>query len=288
VPGWVVVLLLFLNSLLADLPQTALAAVVITAALSLMNLGALRRYFQVRKSSLVLSLVATTGVVLFGVIEGIGIAIALSILMFFRRSWWPHGEVLGEVDGLEGWHSIAAFPDARQRPGIVVYRWEAPVFFANAAAFRAEIRRLARDQKPSWIVVQCEAITDIDVTAADMLRLLDDELNANGIHVAFAEMRTRLQDLTLRYGLFDTLDQGHSYARCGALRDSSTRQRRSRLTPPRSPDAVRSQDIARPPKRRPSGQPVASSRLVVGMTAASCSNASSRCGPTAGTAPVRR
>jgi high affinity sulfate transporter 1 len=209
--GLVVVLLLFLNSVLADLPQTALAAVVITAALSLMNLKVLRRYYRVRKSSLILSLVATTGVVLFGVIEGIGIAILLSIFMFFRRSWWPHGAVLGEVDGLAGWHSVKAFPDARQRPGIVVYRWEAPLFFANAGAFRSEIRRIARDHTPSWIVLQCEAITDIDVTAADMLKLLDDELNANGIHVAFAEMRTRLQDLAMRYGLFESVDQDHSY-----------------------------------------------------------------------------
>ena len=99
--GLVVVLLVFLNSLLADLPQTALAAVVITAALSLMDFGVLRRYSRVRKSSLILSLVATAGVVLFGVLQGIVIAIALSIFMFFRRSWWPHGVVLGEVDGLE-------------------------------------------------------------------------------------------------------------------------------------------------------------------------------------------
>ncbi len=209
--GLVVVLLLFLNSLLADLPQTALAAVVITAALSLMDFNVLRRYSRVRRSSLILSLVATAGVVFFGVIEGIGIAILLSIFMFFRRSWWPNGAVLGEVDDVPGWHSIEAFPEAHQRPGIVVYRWEAPLFFANAGAFRTQIRKIARDAEPSWIVLQCEAITDIDVTAADMLKLLDDELNAKGIHVAFAEMRSRLQDLTLRYGLLDTLDRDHFY-----------------------------------------------------------------------------
>ncbi len=209
--GLVVVLLLFLNSLLADLPQTALAAVVITAALSLMDLGVLRRYFQVRKSSLILSLAATAGVVLFGVLEGIVIAIVLSILMFFRRSWWPHGAVLGAVDGLDGWHNVETFPEARQLPGIVVYRWEAPLFFANAGAFRSQVRRLALEEQPSWIVVQCEAITDIDVTAADMLTLLDDELNTKGVRVAFAELRSRLQDLTLRYGLFETLDRNHFY-----------------------------------------------------------------------------
>ena len=209
--GLVAILLLFLNSLLADLPQTALAAVVISAALSLMDLGVLRRYARVRMSSLVLSLIATAGVVFFGVLEGIVIAIVLSILMFFHRSWWPHGVVLGQLDGVAGWHSIDNRPDARQLPGVVVYRWEAPLFFANAGAFRDQVRRIARDSEPAWIVLQCEAITDIDVTAADMLKLLDDELNAKGMHLAFAEMRSRLQELTSNYGLFDTLDRDHFY-----------------------------------------------------------------------------
>jgi MFS superfamily sulfate permease-like transporter len=116
----------------------------------------------------------------------------LSILMFFRRSWWPHGAVLGQGDGIEGWHNIENHPAARQLPGLVVYRWEAPLFFADAGAFRRQVRRLAREHDLSWIVLQCEAITDIDVTAADMLELLDDELNAMGVHLAFAEMRSRL------------------------------------------------------------------------------------------------
>ena len=209
--GLVVVLLLFLNSLLADLPQTALAAVVITAALSLMDLGALRRYWRVRKSAFVLSLVATAGVMFVGVLQGIVIAIVLSILMFFQRSWWPRGAVLGQVDGMAGWHDVTGQPGARQLPGIVVFRWESPLFFANAAAFRRQLRQLARDHQPSWIVLQCEAVTDIDVTAAGMLEDLDRELNDRGVHLAFAEMRHRLQDLTLRYGLFDTLDRDHFY-----------------------------------------------------------------------------
>jgi len=237
--GLVVVLLLFLNSLLADLPQTALAAVVITAALSLMDLGALRRYAQVRPSSLVLSLVATAGVVFFGVLEGIVLAIVLSILMFFRRSWWPHGAVLGHVGVDEGWHSIADFPEAEQIPGVVVFRWESPLFFANASAFRNQVRRLVREHEPAWVVLQCEAITDIDVTAAEVLKDLDDELNAAGVHLAFAEMRTRLQDLTLRYGLFDTLDRDHFYPSLEVALD-----RIERPDPSAQPD--RSDHLGRP------------------------------------------
>jgi MFS superfamily sulfate permease-like transporter len=209
--GLVTVLLLFLNSLLADLPQTALAAVVISAALALTDVPALLRYWRVRKSALLLSLVATGGVIFFGVLEGIVIAIVLAVLLFFRRNWWPHGSLLGRSDGVDGWHSLKDYPDARELPGIKVFRWEAPLFFANCGAFRAEVRRIVRRDRPRWVVVQCEAITDVDVTAADMLTQLDNELNAAGTHMAFVEMRTRIRDHVGRYGLYETLDRDHFY-----------------------------------------------------------------------------
>ncbi len=209
--GLVVLLLLFLNGLLADLPQTALAAVVITAALSLADLRAVRRFAQVRTSSFVVSLVATAGVMLFGVLQGIVIAIVLIVLLFFKRSWWPHGAVLGEVSDLGGWHSTSRYPDATELPGIVVYRWEAPLFFANCGQFRDQVRKLARERTPAWIVLQCEAVTDIDVTASEVLKSLDEELNAAGTRVAFVELRDRLQELVRRYGLDTTLDQAHFY-----------------------------------------------------------------------------
>ncbi len=222
----VAVLLLFLNSLLADLPQAALAAVVIVAALSLMDLVILRRYLRVRKSAFAVSLVATAGVMLLGVLQGIVVAVTLAILLFFRRNWWPHGAVLGRLEGDEGWHDLDSHPDAEQIPGVVVYRWEAPLFFANAGSFRQQIRKLVSESQPRWVVLQCEAITDVDVTAAEMLEQLDNELNAAGIHLAFAEMRGRLQGLTLRYGLMETLDREHFYptleAALEAIRTSET------------------------------------------------------------------
>lgn len=209
--GLVAMLLLFLNGLLADLPDAALAAVVIGAALSLMDIGILRRYNAIRRSALGVSLVATAGVVLLGVLQGIVIAVVLAIILFFRRNWWPHGAVLGHLENKEGWHALADYPQAEQIPGIVVYRWEAPLFFANSGRFREEIRRLAREHEPKWILIQCEAITDVDVTAAEMLEQLDLELNAAGIHLAFAEMRHRLQELTLRYGLMDSVDRNNFF-----------------------------------------------------------------------------
>jgi len=214
--GLVALLLLFLNSLLADLPQAALAAVVIAAALSLLNVKALRRYAKVRPSAVALSLAASIGVILFGVLAGIVLAIVLAVLLFFRRNWWPHGAVLGEVDGLDGWHDVAVHETAEERPGIVVYRWEAPLFFANAGAFRRQVRHLVHERNPQWLIVQCEAITDVDVTAAGMLDQLDKEMNAAGIHIAFVEMRSRLQLLLQGYGLFATLDREHFYPSMGA------------------------------------------------------------------------
>ena len=209
--GLVVVLLLFFNGLLADLPQSALAAVVIVAALSLVNVRDVVRYWNVRRSSALLSLAATGGVIVLGVLEGIGLAIFLAVLLFFRRSWWPHGAVLGRRDGIDGWHSIEQLDDLAEVPGVLVYRWEAPLFFANAGQFRQQIRKLVREREPRWVVLQCEAITDIDVTAAAMLEQLDEELNAAGIHLAFVELRTRLQDLMQRHGLFETLERDHCY-----------------------------------------------------------------------------
>jgi high affinity sulfate transporter 1 len=207
----VALLLLFFSSLLTDLPQTALAAIVISAAISLADIPTLVRFARTRRSSFVLSLAATAGVVFFGVLPGIVIAIALSILLFFQRSWWPPGEILGRVESTGEWHSLSAEPGAVEPDGVLLFRWEAPLFFANAGLFRQQVRRLVRERQPRWVVLQCEAVTDIDVTAADMLERLDTELNAQGIHMAFVELRTRLQDLVYRYGLFETLDRDHFY-----------------------------------------------------------------------------
>ena len=111
-----------------------------------------------------------------------------------------------------GWHSVEQHPDAEELDGIVIYRWEAPLFFANAGAFRRQIRHLVRERRPPWVVLQCEAITDIDVTAAEMLEQLDDELNAEGRPRGVRRRcERRLQDLTFRYGLFETLDRDHFY-----------------------------------------------------------------------------
>jgi high affinity sulfate transporter 1 len=226
--GMVALLLVFFNGLLSNLPQTALAAVVIAAAFSLVDIATLRRYLAIRRSSFVLSLAASAGVIFFGVLEGILIAVVLSILLFFRRSWWPHGEVLGRIDGESGWHANHDGRIGAELPDIVVFRWEAPLFFANAGMFREQIRALVRERSPRWVVLQCEAITDIDVTAADVLEELDVELNGLGVNIAFVELRERLKDLVFDYGLFATLDADHFY---GSIEEALADIERQRPTP---------------------------------------------------------
>lgn len=208
--GVVVLLLVALNSLLADLPQAVLAAVVIAAAFSLVDVQTLRRYWSVRRSAVVVSSVASVGVIVLGVLPGILVAVGLAILLFFRSNWWPYGEVLGRQEG-SGWHSLKQVPGGREVDGIVVFRWEAPLFFANAGLFRRQIVRLVHAKEARWVVLQCEAITDVDVTAADMLAELDLELEKSGVHLAFVEVRGRLHELLREYGLFETLDVRHVF-----------------------------------------------------------------------------
>ena len=232
----VVLLLLFFNSLLADLPQTVLAAVIMAAALSLIDVPALRRYWTVRRSALVISVATSASVILLGVIQGIVVAISLSILLFFRRNWWPHGEVLGRAPS-GTWHAVRDREETQQVPGVVVFRWEAPLFFANVGIFRHQVRSLALDADVRLIVLQCEAVTDIDVTAADMLEQLSAQLEQRGVHLAFVELRTRLRERVRRYGLFPTQDREHIYSSVEAAVAATARDVLPDLTDP--PDEER-------------------------------------------------
>ncbi len=150
--------------------------------------------------------------------------------------------MLGYVRDLKGWHDVERYPDAERTYGVVIYRWEAPLFFANAGIFRQQIRRLVREHKPRWVVLQCEAITDIDVTAADMLKGLDHELNQQGVHMAFVEMRDRLRDRVDTYGLYEELDHDHFYAKMKpALRDITAHDPDSGEAPRRWVEALEEQ-----------------------------------------------
>ena len=145
-------------------------------------------------------------------LPGIAIAVALSVANVFRRSWWPYQTVLGRVEGVPGYHDLRSYPDAELLPGLVMFRFDAPLIFANARTFRDQIRRLASaDPPPIWIVVAAEPITDVDTTAADMLQDLDEAINAKGVSLVFAEMKDPVRQKIERYELTQTINPAHFF-----------------------------------------------------------------------------
>jgi high affinity sulfate transporter 1 len=210
--GAITLILLFVPGLLRNLPQPTLGAVVIAASISLADIQGMRRLLAVRPSEFLLGLGAFLGVVLLGVLPGIAIAVGLSIGNVFLRAWWPYQTVLGQVPGLRGFHDVHSYPSAEQLPRCVIFRFDAPLFFANARTFREQIRALAAsDPPPIWIVVASEPITDVDTTAADMLEDLDEDLNGRGISLVFAEMKDPVRRKIERYELTRTIDPAHFY-----------------------------------------------------------------------------
>jgi high affinity sulfate transporter 1 len=221
----ITLILLLVPGLLRNLPQPTLAAVVIAASLSLADIAGTRRLYRQRRVEFFLSISAFLGVVLLGVLPGIAIAVGLSIGNVFRRAWWPYQAILGRVAGLPGYHDVRSYPNAERLPGCVIFRFDAPVFFANTRVFRDQIRALAAaEPKPRWIVVAAEPITDVDTTAADMLDDLDEALNARGISLVFAEMKDPVRSKIERYGLTRTIDPSHFFPTVEAAVDAYTRE----------------------------------------------------------------
>ena len=213
----IILMIVLVPGLFRNLPNPALAAVVITASLSLADIPGTVRLWRQRKAECLLSATAFLGVVLLGVLAGLAVAVGLSILNIFRQAWWPYNTVLGRVHGLKGYHDVRSYPEARQLPGLVIYRFDAPLFFANVKTFRDQVRQLARaGPPPSWIVIAAEPVTDVDTTASDVLTELDQELSAQGISLVFAELKDPVRRKIERYGLARTIEPRHFFPTVGA------------------------------------------------------------------------
>ena len=214
----IVVILVAVPGLVRHLPTTALAAVVITAALGLFEIGGVVRLWRMRRSEFALSMVCFLGVAFLGVIEGIFIAVGLALANFIKRAWSPYDAVLGRVDGLKGYHDITRFPEARQVPGLLLYRWDAPLFFANADVFEERVRKaiLQAPEAVRRVMVTAEPMTDVDTSAAEMLERLHAELGAEGVELAFAEMKHPVLDRLEAYGLADLLGRENFHPTIGA------------------------------------------------------------------------
>lgn len=208
----ITVMLLALPGLLQSLPNATLAAVVIAAAMSLADLNATRRLWRQRRAEWFIMAGAFLGVTLLGVLPGIAVAIALSILNIFRRAWWPYQTRLGLVDGVPGLHDVTRYDTVRELDGLVVYRFDAPLFFANARTFREQMRHLAAAHpRPHWIILAAEPVTDIDTTAADVLLALQDELAAQGVELCVAELKDPVRSRLQQYGLGRSIPAGRDF-----------------------------------------------------------------------------
>ncbi|NLY64664.1 MAG: sulfate permease [Alcaligenaceae bacterium] len=196
-------LLVFAPDLLSLLPNAALAAVVIASMLGMFEITDLKRIYKIQRWEFWLSMICFAGVAIFGILPGIGIAIGIAILEFLWDGWRPHFAILGRVDQLKGYHDISRHPSARLIPGLVLFRWDAPLFFANAELFHQSVLDIiSKTPYPvNRLVVTSEPVTSIDITSADMLVELDDQLKEAGIELCFAEMKDPVKDKIKRFGL---------------------------------------------------------------------------------------
>ncbi|MFD3402072.1 SulP family inorganic anion transporter [Kribbella sp. NPDC058693] len=209
----IVATLLFAGPLLATFPIPALGALVVYAAIRLIELGEFRRIAAFRRSEFLLALATTVGVIALDVLYGVLLAVALSVLDVLRRVARPHDGILGYVPGIAGMHDIDDYPDARPVPGLVVYRYDSPLFFANAEDFHR--RALAAvDDAPTparWLLLNTEANIQIDVTAIDALDALREELASRGIVLALARVKQELRDDLESAGFLDRLGPGRVF-----------------------------------------------------------------------------
>ena len=214
----IALMLLVAPNLLEHLPTSALAAVVIAAAIGLFEIADLRRIYRIQQWEFWLSIVCLAGVAVLGAIPGIGLAIVIAIIEFLWDGWRPHSAILGRAYGVKGYHDITRYPDARQIPGLVLFRWDAPLFFANAEFFRERVLdAVTKSPTPvQWLVVAAEPVTSVDVTAADSVAELDKALHAMGIELCFAELKDPVKDKLKRFGLFAQLGEKYFFPTVGA------------------------------------------------------------------------
>jgi high affinity sulfate transporter 1 len=218
----VALLLLVAPNLLEDLPGSALAAVVIASAIGLFEFADLRRIFRIQRWEFWLSIVCFVGVASFGAIPGICLAIVIAVMEFLWDGWRPHYAVLGRVDGIRGFHDIKRYPEARLVPGLVLFRWDAPLFFANAELFHQRVlEAVAQSPTPvQRIIVTAEPVTSIDVTSADMLAELEQTLRESGVEMRFAEMKDPVKDKLKRFELIERFGAASFHPTVGAAVDA--------------------------------------------------------------------
>ena len=218
----VAVLLLYAPYLMRNLPSSALAGIVIASAIGLFEFNDLRRIFRIQRWEFWLSIGCLIGVAVLGAIPGIALAVAAAIIEFLWDGWRPYSTVLGRVDGIRGYHDISRHPDARLVPGLVLFRWDAPLFFANAELFRTRLLTAVAESPTAVrrVIVTAEPVTSVDVTSADVLVELERTLRASGIQLRFAEMKGRVKEKMMQFELLERLGPDIFYPTLGAAVDA--------------------------------------------------------------------
>ncbi|WP_342373965.1 sulfate permease [Myxococcus stipitatus] len=209
----VAVFALFLTPLLRNLPLVTLGAIVMVAAVYLMDVRSIVALWRVRRVEAVLAVVTTLGVLVLGILQGILIAVALALGDLIRRAAHPHDAVLGQREDVSGWHDVSRHADTRTLPGLLVYRFDAPMFFANARYLREQLRALVAEAKPTprEVVLDASAVFDLDVTAAEGLEKLRRELSERGIVLVIADANAPLRGMLRRTGLMERLGEENVY-----------------------------------------------------------------------------
>ena len=212
-PLTVALVLLFAAPLLESFPLAALGGLIVYAACRLIDVSEMRRIASFRRSEAALVAASFAGVILFGLLIGIGIAVALSVVELFARIARAHDAVQGEVPGLAGLHDVDDYPDAVTTPGLVVYRYDAPLCFANAEDFRTRVlEAVSNAQQPTeWVILNMEANVEIDLTATDMLEDLRAELATNGVVVVLSRVKQDLAVYLERAGFIERVGSDHVY-----------------------------------------------------------------------------
>ncbi|GAA3222950.1 SulP family inorganic anion transporter [Nonomuraea helvata] len=199
----------FAGPLLADFPLAALGAIVIYAATRLIDVAAFRRLAAFRRSELLLALASCAGVLVFDILYGVLLAVGLSVVEMLARVARPHDAILGVVPGLAGMHDVDDYPDARTIPGLVIYRYDSPLFFANAQDFRRRaLATVDQQEEPvSWFVLNVEANVEVDATALDAMESLRSELTRRGIVFAMARVKHDLRTSLDAFGLTEAIGE---------------------------------------------------------------------------------
>jgi anti-anti-sigma factor len=211
--GLVVVVLVAFTWFFTDLPRAVLAAIVVGAVWGLMDVTAMRRYRRIRRADFVAAIVGTMGVVMFGPLVGLGIAIAVSLLTIIYRSSFPRIEVLGKIsEEKAAWGRLRDHVDRRTVPGVVVVRLDAPLFWANATVI--EERLLAEIER--WpgiraLVLDLEATTQLDTTSVDVLAHLVHELHRHDVELYLARVLHPVNAVLVRSGFFELLGGAHCW-----------------------------------------------------------------------------